>query len=148
MIWILATRGASMKLRVSPYTETAIEGVHSVVYKPGVEPVPMSGTDAAEGPLGTFGRGVHRLSGIIFSYDGSAAEKLLSINEDVDLVVRYQASGARRKRTLARIVFVGDAQVVVPAMNAGLSELVGVPFRMQIPEGETLADSIEDTTDA
>jgi hypothetical protein len=148
MIWILATRGASTKLRTSPFTETVIEGVHSVVYKPGVEPVPLSGGDAAEGPLGTFERGTHRLSGLIFSYDGLAAETLLGIDDDVDLIIRYRASGERRKRTLTRIVFVGDAQVVVPAMNSGLAELVGVPFRMQIPEGETLSDHVLDTTDS
>lgn len=148
MIWILATCGASTKLRVSPFSETAIEGVHGVVYKPGVEPVPHSGGDEAEGLLGTFQRGAHRLSGLIFSYDGSAAETLLGIDDDLDLIIRYRAGGARRKRTLSRIVFVGDAQVVVPAMNTGLSELIGVPFRMQIPEGETLSDHVLDTTDS
>ena len=73
MIWILAIRGASTKLRASPFTETVIEGTQSVVYKPGITPVPLSGSDATAGPLGTFGRGLHRVSGFVFSYDGSAA---------------------------------------------------------------------------
>jgi len=33
-------------------------------------------------------------------------------------------------------------------LNKGLSELIGVPFRVQIPEGETLSDHIEDTLDS
>lgn len=67
MIWILATRGAATKLRDSPFTETSIEGVHSVVYKPGIEPIAFSGADGEEGPEGTFGRGVQRVSGYVFS---------------------------------------------------------------------------------
>lgn len=58
MIWILATRGAATKLRESPYTETAIDGVESVVYKPGIAPVPASGSDTGDGELGTFQRGL------------------------------------------------------------------------------------------
>ena len=62
MIWILATRGTATKLRADPYTETAIEAVHSVVYKPGVEPVAFTGTDAGQGELGTFVKGLEQLS--------------------------------------------------------------------------------------
>jgi len=148
MIWMLATCGASTRSRVPPYPETVIEGVHSVVYKPGVEPVPFGGGDAAEGALGTFGRGLHRVSGLIFSYDGGAAEGLLGLDEDVDLIVRYRSSGERRRRTFLRVVFAGDAQVTVPAMNTGVPELVGVPFRVQVPEGESLADHVVDEVDA
>jgi len=148
MIWILATRGAATKLRESPYTETAIEGVHSVVFKPGIAPIPYSGDNAAEGELGTYGRGLHRVSGFMFSYDGSAAETLFAIDDDIDLIIRYRANGQARKRTLKDVLFVGDATVMVPAINAGTSELIGVPFRVQIPEGETLADHIEDAVDS
>ncbi|MFQ5592286.1 MAG: hypothetical protein ACE5HE_14080, partial [Phycisphaerae bacterium] len=100
MIWLLAVRGASTKLRSAPYTETSVEGVHSVVYKPGIEPIAFMGGDTAEGELGTFGRGVHRLSGFLFSYDGSTADTLLAVTAPIDLIIRYRASGERRKRTL------------------------------------------------
>ncbi len=147
MIWVLATRGASTKLRASPFTETAIAGVHSVVYKPGVEPVPFAGDDGAAGELGTFGRGRQRISGLVFSYNGSAAESLFSITEEIDLIVRYRAGGQRRKRTFGDVVFIGDASVTVPSLNSGVSELVGVPFRVQIPAGETLAGHVTDVED-
>ncbi len=146
MISILATRGASTKLRSSPFTETVIEGVHSVVYRPGVEPIPFAGDAPAE-PLGVYGRGVQRLSGVLFSYSGSAAETLLGITSGIDLIVRYRANGQKRKRTLSDVIFVGDATVTVPAMNSGLATLVGVPFRVQIPLGETLAGHVTDASD-
>jgi len=148
MIWILATRGASTKLRASPFTETTIEGVHSVVYKPGIEPVPFSGEDLTQGKLGTFARGVYRISGFLFSYHGSAAETLLGITTEIDLLIRYRANGQKRKRTLSDVLFVGDATVTVPALNAGVSELIGVPFRVQIPSGETLADHVTDAVES
>ena len=148
MIWILATRGASTKLRSAPYTETTIEGVHSVVYKPGIEPVPFAGSDTSEGRLGTFGCGVHRLSGFLFSHHGSVAETLFGVTDAIDLIIRYRAGGERRKRTLMDVLFIGDATVTVPGLNAGVSELTGVPFRVQIPEGDTLADHVEDVVDA
>ncbi len=146
MIWILATRGASTKLRSSPFTETAIEGVHSVVYKPGIEPVPADGKGSE--PLGTFLRGLHRASGVVFSYHGSAAETLLAITTEIDLIIRYRADGAKRKRTLADVIFLGDAMVTFPTLSSGVSELVGVPFRVQIPEGDTLADHITDSAES
>jgi hypothetical protein len=148
VIWILATRGAATKLRGSPFTETEIEGVESVVYKPGIAPVPVSGGDTGEGDLGTFERGLHRISGFVFSYHGSAAETLLTIDDPIDLIIRYRANGQKRKRTLKDVVFVGDATVTLPGLNKGVSELIGVPFRVQIPEGETLADHIEDAVDS
>ena len=148
MIWILATRGASTKLRSEPYTETTIEGVHSVVYKPGIEPVPFTGSETSEGKLGTFGCGVHRLSGFLFSYCGSAAETLLGVTDAINLIIRYRAGGEKRKRTLLDILFVGDATVTVPGLNTGVSALIGVPFRVQIPEGDTLADHVQDVVDA
>ena len=70
MIWILATRGASTRLRVSPYTETPIEGVQSVVYKPGVVPVPATGADVGGGDLGTFTRGLRADSPAVFTRGG------------------------------------------------------------------------------
>ena len=147
MIWILATRGASTKLRSTPFTETSIEGVHSVIYKPGIEPVPLSGADPADGDLGTFERGLHRVSGYVFSYDASAAETLFAIEDDIDLIIRYRANGQTRKRTLADVLFIGDAAVTVPSLNTGVSQLIGVPFRVQIPEDETLADHVVDALD-
>lgn len=146
MIWILATRGAATRLRGSPFTETAIEGMHSVVYRPGVEPVPFAGDEAAA-PLGAYGRGVQRLSGVLFSHDGSVAEALLGITAGIDLIVRYRANGQKRKRTFSDVLFVGDAMVTVPALNSGLSTLIGVPFRVQIPLGETLAEHVADAAD-
>lgn len=148
MIWILATRGTSTKLRASPFTETAIEGVHSLVYKPGIEPIPVTGSDTTAGELGTFTRGLHRVSGLVFSHHGSAAEELLAITAPVDLIVRYRANGQKRKRTLADVIFLGDAAVTFPGLNTGLSELIGVPFRVQIPVGETLAGHVTDEVDA
>lgn len=148
MIWILATRGAATKLRESPYTETGIEGVQSVVYKPGITPIPYSGEDTDDGALGTYGRGLHRISGFVFSYDGSAAETLFAIEDAIDLIIRYRANGQMRKRTLKDVLFVGDASVTVPGVGGGVSELVGVPFRVQIPSTATLADHIEDAIDS
>lgn len=148
MIWVLATRGASIKLRSSPFTETTIEGVHSVVYKPGIAPAPFSGNDTGEGELGTFGRGLHRVNGFVFSYDGSVATALFALPDEVDLIVRYRASGEKRRRTLEDVIFIGDATVTFPGLNTGVSELIGVPFRVQIPEGNTLADHISDTVDS
>jgi len=147
MIWILAIRGASTKLRSAPFTEAAIEGVHSVVYKPGIGLVPFSGGDEGEGELGTFGRGLHRISGFVFSYHGLAAEDLLAIEDPIDLIIRYRANGQIRKRTLNDVIFIGDATVTVPAFNAGVSQLIGVPFRVQIPTGDTLADHVTDELD-
>ncbi|MGB2985813.1 MAG: hypothetical protein WBE26_08010, partial [Phycisphaerae bacterium] len=143
-----ATRGAATKLRESPYTETAIDGVESVVYKPGIAPVPASGSDTGDGELGTFQRGLQRISGFMFSSDGSAAETLFAIDDEIDLIIRYRANGQKRKRTLKDVVFVGDATVTIPALNTGVSDLIGVPFRVQIPEDETLADHIEDAVDS
>ncbi len=147
MIWILATRGARTKLRASPYTETVIEGAQSVVYKPGIVPVPATGADSGEGELGTYTRGLHRVSGYLFSYDGSAAETLFAITDEIDLLILYRANGQKRKRTLKDVLFVGDATVTIPGLNTGVSELIGVPFRVQIPEGSTLDDHIEDAVD-
>lgn len=148
MIWVLASRGASTILRDSPFTETTIEGVHSVVYKPGIAPVPLGGGDATTEPVGTYARGVHRISGFVFSYDGQVAETLFAIESDIDLIIRYRANGQVRKRTLSDILFVGDASITVPAINAGVPELIGVPFRVQIPEGNKLAAHITDVVDA
>lgn len=148
MIWVLATCGASTRLRSSPFTETAIEGVHGVVYQPGIEPVPYSGGDHDAGALGTFGRGVHRISGFVFSHDGLASETLFAIQDPIDLVIRYRASGQRRVRTLVDVVFIGDATVTVPNLKAGVSELIGVPFRVQIPSEETLMDHVTDAVDS
>jgi hypothetical protein len=144
MIWILATRGASTKLRQSPFTETPIAGMHSLVYRPGVESQANSGEDGSGGPAGTFTRGLHRVSGVVFSNDGGAAEVLLAITAPIDLIVRYAASGELRLRVLKNVVFVGDAVVTFPPLNTGVGELIGVPFRVQIPDTETLAQHIED----
>jgi hypothetical protein len=148
MIWILATRGTSTILREPPYTETTIDGTHGVVYKPGITPIPCTGSDAQAGPLGTYSRGLHRAAGFVFSYNGSAAETLFAVEDRIDLIIRYRANGQARKRKLKDVLFVGDATVTVPGLGRGVSELVGVPFRIQIPETATLADHIEDTVDS
>ncbi len=147
MIWILATRGASTRLRATPFTETAIEGVHSVVYQPGIAPVPASGEDIAAGLLGTFSRGVHRISGVVFSYDGLAAETLFAIENPIDLLIRYRANGQKRLRTLSDVLFVGDSRVTIPELNTGLPESIGVPFRVQIPEGNKIANHVTDAVE-
>lgn len=146
MISIVATRGAATKLRTSPFTETAIEGVHSVVYKPGIEAVPFAGDNSSE-PLGSFGRGVHRISGVLFSYHGSVAETLLAIAVGIDLIVRYRANGQKRKRTFSDVLFVGDASIAMPSMSSGMAALIAVPFRVQIPLGETVAAHVADASD-
>ena len=84
----------------------------------------------------------------MFSFDGLAAETLCAIEESIDLIIRYRANGQKRKRTLADVIFVGDATVIVPGVNTGVSELVGVPFRVQIPADETLADHVTDAVDS
>jgi hypothetical protein len=147
MIWILATRGAATKLRSSPFTETTIEGVHSLVYRPGIAPVALSGADATSGPAGAFTRGLHRISGFVFSYHGSVAETLFAIEVPIDLVIRYRADGQKRKRTLTDVIFIGDAAVTVPALNEGVSELIAVPFRVQIPQGERVSDHVIDVVE-
>jgi hypothetical protein len=149
MIWILATRGASTKLRLSPYTETEIEGVHSVVYKPGIYPFAVTGAKTTQGEVGTYLRGVNEVSGYVFSYHGLAAETLFAIEDPLDLIVRYRANGQNRKRTFLDMLFIGYSTVTVPSINAGVPELVGVPFRVQIPyPSDKLADHITDTADA
>lgn len=147
MIWILATRGANIKLRDSPFTETPIEGVHSVVYQPGVQAVPHTGEDTGVGALGTFASGLHRISGVLFSFHGLVAETLLATTAGIDLVIRYRASDGHRRRTLTDVLFVGDATVTVPSLNDGLSALIGVPFRVQIAEGETVGQHVIDAVD-
>ncbi len=148
MIWILASRGASTKLKSSPFTETVIEGVHSVVYKPGIEPIPFSGDDATQGPRGTFGRGLSRISGFVFSYDGLAAQTLLGLSSSIDLLVRYRSAGEKRLRSLLDVIFVGDASVTVPSINSGVPALIGVPFRVQIPQGAGLSNHITDIVES
>lgn len=148
MIWILATRGAATKLRASPFTETAIEGVHSVVYKPGIEPVPRTGEDPAAGALGTFARGLYRIAGFVYSYHGSVAEILFGITSGIDLVIRYRANGQKRALTLFDVVFIGDATVTFPGLNSGVSELIGVPFRVQIPAGGTFVEFLTDAVES
>jgi hypothetical protein len=147
MIWILATRGASLRERSDPFTETPIEGVHSVVYKPGIETiVQMIGESGEE--KGTFARRLHRARGYIYSYHGSIAEELLSLDEEMDLLVRYRAgNGQPRLRTLQEVIFLGDAVVSVPPLNTGTPELIGVPFRVQLIIGDTLQDRISDEVD-
>ncbi len=147
MIWMLAARGASTRLRSTPFTETALAGVHSVVYKPGIATVPLSGGDETQGEAGTFSRGLHRVSGFLFSHDASAAESLFAVEVPIDLIVRYQAGDERRRRTLLDVIFIGDATVTVPGRNTGVSELIGVPFRVQIPAGETIGDHVTDEAD-
>ena len=148
MIWILATRGASTKLRNSPYTETDIEGVHSVVYKPGICPIAETGKDVSVRDVGEYYRGVNRVSGYVFSYHGLAAETLFAIEDPIDLIIRYRANGENRKRSLLDVLFIGDATVTVPSLNEGVPELIGVPFRVQLPFGEKLADHITDAVDS
>lgn len=148
MLWLLNILSASTRLRQSPFTETAIAGVHSAVYRPGVEPLPQSGADAGEGLPGTFRRGLHRVSGVLFTYDGSAAESLLGIEAGVDLILRYNAAnGQKRRRTFRDVIFAGDSVVTLPSLNTGLPQLIGVPFRVQIPFDQTLADHVEDTVE-
>lgn len=147
MIWILATRGATLRLRLTPFTETDIEGVYSVVYEPGITPIPASADDDSAGPPGTFARGLHRISGFVMSYDGNVAETLFAVEDGIDLIIRYRANGQKRKRIISDVVFVGDATVTVPSINRGLSSVIGVPFRVQIPEGETLTDHVSDAVE-
>jgi hypothetical protein len=97
---------------------------------------------------GTFGRGVNRISGFVFSYHGSVAETLFAITAGIDLVIRYRANTQKRKRTISDVLFVGDAVVTAPSLNSGVSELIGVPFRVQVPVGETVADHVADAVEA
>ena len=109
--------------------------------------MPLGGGDATTEPVGTYARGVHRISGFVFSYDGQVADTLFAIESDIDLIIRYRANAQLRKRTLSDVLFIGDASITVPALNAGVPELIGVPFRVQIPEGEKLSDHITDAVD-
>ena len=148
MIWLLAHRRTSTKLRASPFTETTIDGGHSVLYRPGVAAIQYTGQEPLLGVEGTFGRGLHRVSGFVFSFDGSGADTLLGIEDPIDLIVYYIAAQNKyRKRTFTDVVFVGDATVRVPEIDTGLGDLVGVPFKVNIPTGDTLADHVIDATD-
>lgn len=140
---MLSTLGARTKLRDAPFTETPVPAVQTLVYRVGIEPVPRSGEEG-EGPEGTFARGARRTSGVLFTYHGSAAEELFTIDDPIDLIVSYRSGTERRTRTFADVLFVGDATVAVPSLNTGLPALIGVPFRVQIPLGDTLADHIID----
>ena len=75
------------------------------------------------------------------------AEDLFAVTAAIDLIVRYRANGQKRRRTFADVLFVGAATVAFPNRNTGVSELIGVPFRVQIPEGSALADHITDEED-
>ena len=142
MIWILATRGASY---FNGMAETVIEGVHSLVYRVGVTPVACDGEGGCK--VGEFKRVVQRVSGVLFSYHGSVAEELLVIDDTVDLEVRYRANLEHRKRTFSKVLFMGDAVVAFPALNTGVSELIGVPFRVQLPNNKRIGDRITDAAD-
>ncbi len=83
----------------------------------------------------------------MFSYDGDVAETLLAMTGAIDLHIKYRASGQKRLRVLTDVLFAGDATVTFPAINTGLSELVGVPFRVQIPEGDTLSNHVQDSVE-
>lgn len=144
MILILATRGATTRLRQTPFTSTPIEAVHCLVYRVGIEPLPASGQDVSVAARGTIGRGEPRISGFVFSFDGSVAEDLLAISSEIDLVVAYRANGSERERTFSDVVFAGDATVIVPSLNRGISKLIGVPFRVQVPAGDAISDHITD----
>jgi len=122
--------------------------VYGVVYRVGIEAVPYSGGDVSAGELGTFARGLHRISGYLYSYHGLAAEELLSIAEPIDLIVGYRANGEKRRRTFSHVLFVGDATVTVPALNRGVSPLIGVPFRVQVAAGSTVGDHVTDEVDS
>ena len=148
MIWLLANRGISTKKLDDPYTETTVEGGHSVVYSPGVEPIRYAGNVSPQGPLGHYGRGLHRISGFVFSFDGDAAENLLRIDYPIQLVIRYIAgTNQHRIRRFLDTVFVGDATVTIPPLNMGMGELIGVPFRVNISEDETLDNHSIDEVD-
>lgn len=142
MIWILATRGVSWDDGVNNAT---IEGVHSVLYKVGVAPIPGDGE--GNGKIGEFQRGIHRVSGFVLSYHGLVAEELLMMDDTVTLEVRYRANGAHRKRTFTKVLFVGDATVEFAGLNTGVSKLIGVPFRIQLPKNKTIDDRITDASD-
>ena len=148
MIWLLANRGISTKKLDGPYTETTVWMGHSVVYSPGVEPIRYAGNVSPQGPLGYYGRGLHRASGFVFSFDGDAAEDLLRIDYRIQLVIYYIAgTNQYRIRRFLETVFVGDATVTIPPLNTGIGELVGVPFRVNIAEDETLDNHSIDEVD-
>jgi len=148
MIWLLAVRKVSTKLVNSPFTESFIEGAHSVIYEPGVEVVAYTGAQGSEGDAGEFGRGINRISGMVFAYDGSAAEELFAIESEIDLKIYYTAGkNEKRVRTLKDIIFIGDAEVMVPGEHSGLGELIGVPFRVNFADGTKLADRVTDAAE-
>ena len=146
MIWLLATRGAAWR-PTDQLEETVIPGVHSVVYKPGVLVVPIMVGEIEPIFTGEYERGAHRLSGYLYTRDGSAAETLLDMTDEVDLVIRYQAHGQFRRRILSDVIFMGDALVTIPALNSGEVETIGVPFRVQMPNNDTFADHVSDEED-
>ena len=62
--------------------------------------------------------------------------------------MRYRAPGEARKLTLSDVVFAGDAIVSFPPINRGVSTLIGVPFLVNVPEGDTLDDHLADTVES
>ena len=85
---------------------------------------------------------------MVFSFDGSAAETLMAIENGINLLIYYVAgANEHRIRTLDDVIFIGDAEVIVPNEHIGVGELVGVPFRVQFPEGDKLSDHVSDAAE-
>lgn len=148
MIWLLSTRGAGIAPTGEPGNETMIEGVHSVVYRPGIDVFAFGIDDRGIGEPGTFARGLQHISGYVYSYDGSAAETLFAQPDGIDLVIHYRADSGRRKRTFVDVIFIGNASVTIPSINEGVSRLIGVPFRVHIPAVDQLWQHVIDEADA
>ena len=66
---------------------------------------------------------------MVFSFDGSAAETLMAIENGINLLIYYVAgANEHRIRTLDDVIFIGDAEVVVPGAHTGIGELDGLPW--------------------
>lgn len=144
MYWMLAVDKVERQARVPPYTITEINDANSIVYKVGTATIPNDGSEESQGPDGTFARGNHRISGFVFTRDAGQAPLLLTLDENVDLLITYQAQDRQRRLTIYDIIFTGDVMVAIPESHAGLPSTVGIPFRAQIETSQTVAMFISD----
>lgn len=148
MILLPRVRRISTKLRQSPYTETIVTSAYGIAYEPSIEVLPGD-------PAGTFIRGQHTIRGWVFSFNSYVAETLFAVTGSIDLVVRYVSPVQQnRKRTFGDIIFAGRTEATegllgdLSSTKTPRTILFGVPFVVQIPSGETIADHVTDEDDS
>ncbi|MGB0717602.1 MAG: hypothetical protein ACPGXK_17115 [Phycisphaerae bacterium] len=144
MYWMLAVQKIERQARTPPYTIDEIPDAHSIVYKIGTETIPNDGSEESQGPDGTFARGSHRIAGFVFTRHAMHAPTLLTLQQEIDLLVTYQSNQQTRLLTIFDVIFTGDVMVSIPESHDGLPNAVGIPFRCQIAAPQTVDMFIND----